>query len=98
MSRDEGFTALAAAAMMLSAVLLVACLISPPKDARAQEPGRARAPGYPAVEDVPPRPEKPAMTTDEQLKLKKDLAAARDRQATKGTTKGKSSGAGAAKP
>jgi hypothetical protein len=97
MSRDEGFTALAAAAMMLSAVLLVACLISPPKDARAQEPGRARAPGYPAVEDVPPRPEKPAMTTDEQLKLKKDLAAARDRQGPKGE-KGKSSGAGAAKP
>jgi hypothetical protein len=94
MSRDERFTALAAAEIMFSAVLLLACLISVSTDARAQEPGRVRAPGYPAVEDVPPRPEKPAMTTDEQLKLKKDLAAARDRQ----THKGKSSGAGAAKP
>ena len=37
------------------------------------------------------------MTTDEQLKLKKDLAAARDRQGPKGK-KGTSSGAGAAKP
>jgi hypothetical protein len=94
MPPDERFTALAAAAIMLSAVLLVACLISASTDARAQESGRVRAPGYPAVEDVPPRPEKPAMTTDEQSKLKKDLAAARDRQ----VPKGKSSGAGAAKP
>ena len=84
--------------IMLSAVLLGAGLFSAPTGARAQEAGRVRAPAYLAVEDVPPRPEKPAMTTDEQLKLKKDLAAARDRQATKGTTKGKSSGAGAAKP
>jgi hypothetical protein len=81
------------AAITLSVVLLGACLISAPTNAQAEEPGHVRAPGYPAVEDVPPRPEKPAMTTDEQLKLKKDLAAARDRQAPKG----KSSGTGAAR-
>jgi hypothetical protein len=33
------------------------------------------------VEDVPPRPEKPAMTAAEQLKLKNELTTARDRQA-----------------
>ena len=82
------------AAAALSILLLVACLISIPMDARAQEPGRAKATGFPAVEDVPPRPERPAMTTDEQARLKKELAAARDRQ----TPKGKPSGTGAARP
>jgi hypothetical protein len=42
------------------------------------------------VEDVLPRPEKLATTADEQLKLKKELSAARHRQAPKGK-----SGAGA---
>ena len=84
---------MAAAALPLSILLLGACLISIPMDARAQEPGRVKTTGYPAVEDVPPRPEKPAMTADEQLKLKKELGAARDRQ----TSKGKSSGTGAAR-
>jgi hypothetical protein len=63
-------------------------------DARAQEPGRVKSTGFPAVGDVPPRPENPAMTTDEQAKLKKELAAARDRQ----TPKGKPSGAARAEP
>jgi len=36
---------------------------------------------YMALEDLPPKPEKPAMTVDEQSKLKKELIAARDRQA-----------------
>ena len=31
---------------------------------------------------VPPKPEKPAMTADERSKLKKELIAARDRQAS----------------
>jgi hypothetical protein len=48
--------------------------------ARAEEPARPKPTGYPAVEDVPPRPEKPAMTAEEQSKLKKELNAARDRQ------------------
>jgi hypothetical protein len=80
--------------MSLSMLLHVACLISIPMDARAQEPGHVKSTGFPAVEDVPPRPEKPAMTTDEQAKLKKELAAARDRQ----TPKSKPSGTGAARP
>jgi hypothetical protein len=35
---------------------------------------------YLPVEDLPPKREKPAMTADEQAKLKKDLIQARDRQ------------------
>jgi hypothetical protein len=46
--------------------------------------GRAEAPlsqrKYLPVEDLPPKREKPAMTTDEQAKLKKELIKARDRQ------------------
>ena len=64
-----------------------------PLGARAEEPGRPKTTGYPAVEDVPPRPEKPAMTADELSKLKKELNAARDHQAPKGK-----SGVGAGQP
>src|SRR5438309_4890923 len=78
MPNDGRFTALAASAILLSIVSLA------PRDARAEEPGRPKTTGYPAVEDVPPRPAKPAMTADEQLKLKKELSATRDRQAPKG--------------
>jgi hypothetical protein len=93
MSPTGRFAGLAAAAAALSVLLLVVYPISTPMAARAEEPGRVKATGYPAVEDVPPRPEKPAMTAEEQLKLKKELGAARDRQ----TSKGKSSGTGAAR-
>jgi len=50
-------------------------------DARAEATDHPKTTGYPAVEDVPPRPDKPAMTADEQLKLKKELIAVRERQA-----------------
>ena len=86
MSKDGRFTPLAAAAVLLSVLSLT--LVG----ARAGEQGRPKTTGYPAVEDVPPRPEKPAMTADEQLKLKKELTATRDRQVHKGK-----SGAGAAR-
>jgi hypothetical protein len=77
------------AALAASAILLSLSAVSrAPLDARAEEAGRQNATGYPAVEDVPPRPEKPAMTADEQLKLKKELSAARDRQAPKGKASG----------
>ena len=76
------FTVLAASARLLSVVSLA------PLDARAEEPGRPKTTGYPAVEDVPPRPEKPAMTADEQLKLKKELSAARDRRTAAGKVRG----------
>lgn len=89
MPQDRKLTALAAGALCM--VALVAWASS---DARAQASARPKPNGYPSVEDVPPRPEKPAMTAEEQLKLKKELGAARDRQAPKG----KSPGAGAAKP
>ena len=78
MPNDGRFTVLAASAILLSVVSLV------PLSSRAEEPGRPKTTGYPAVEDVPPRPEKPAMTADEQLKLKKELSATRDRRAPKG--------------
>lgn len=35
---------------------------------------------YPAVHDMPPPRETPAMTEEQQVKLEKDLEAARDRQ------------------
>ncbi len=89
MSKGGRFTALAALAMLLSVVSVG----SP--GALAEGPGRPKTRGYLAVEDVPPRPEKPAMTADELVKLKKDLAAKRD-QALKGKS---GAGAGqAAKP
>jgi hypothetical protein len=71
---SKGGRPLAASAMLLSVVSLA------PLGARAEEPGRPKTTGYPDVEDVPPRPEKPAMTADELAKLKKDLSIARDRQ------------------
>ncbi len=69
--------ALAASAILLSVVSLG------PLGARAEEPG-PKTTGYPSLEDVPPRPEKPAMTADELSKLKKELNATRDRQGPKG--------------
>ncbi len=81
--------ALAASAMLL----LVTSLL--PLASRAEETARQKTTGYPAVEDVPPRPDKPAMTADEQSKLRKELSAARDRQVPKEvpkeTSKGKAS-------
>lgn len=86
------FIAFAASATMLSAVSLL------PLASQAEETARPKTTGYPAVEDVPPRPDKPAMTADEQSKLKKELSTARDRQ-PKGSTAGKAStGAAPAKP
>jgi hypothetical protein len=82
MSKGGKFIALAASAILLSVVSLV------PLSSRAEEPGRPKTTGYPAVEDAPPRAEKPAMTADELLKLKKELSAARDRQAPKGKAGG----------
>jgi hypothetical protein len=82
MPDDGRYTALAASAILLSVVSVVSL------SSRAEEPGRSKAMGYPAVEDVPPRPENPAMTADEQLKLKKELSAERDRQAPKGNARG----------
>jgi hypothetical protein len=91
------FVAFVASAILLSVISLL------PLASRAEETARPKTTGYPAVEDVPPRPDKPAMTNDEQSKLKKELSAARDRQEThqapKQTPKGKASaGTTPAKP
>jgi hypothetical protein len=75
MSQGARLIALAASAILLSLVSSV------PLSSRAAEPGHPKITGYPDVEDVPPRPEKPAMTADELSRLKKDLSATRDRQA-----------------
>jgi hypothetical protein len=53
-------------------------------DARAEAPAPPKTSVYLPVEDLPPQREKPAMTTDERLKLQKELIAARDRQASDG--------------
>ena len=77
MPNDGRFTALAASAILLSVVALA------PLRTLAEEPGHPKTTGYPAMQDVPRR-EKPAMTANEQLKLKKELSATRDRQAPGG--------------
>jgi hypothetical protein len=82
MPTDGRSTALAASTILLCVVSLA------PFDARAEEPGRPKTTGYPAVQDVPPRPEKPAMTADELSKLKKELSAARDRHTAAGKARG----------
>ena len=70
----------AAGAVLLLGLSLGGCASSNSSlmDAHAE----ATTPGqkYLPVEDLPPKPEKPAMTADEQSKLKKQLIDARDRQ------------------
>ena len=70
MSKNGKTTSLVAAALLLSGLSLVGDATT---DARAES-------AYPNVEAPPPRRDKPAMTVDEQSKLKKELNDARDRQ------------------
>jgi hypothetical protein len=82
---------LAAATMLLYCLPLVGCATSTGSsmmDARAESPARPKTSGYPAVQDLPPKREKPAMTADERLKLQKELIAARDRRVPIGKAKG----------
>jgi hypothetical protein len=60
--------------------LLLSIAGTPTLGARAQHPAPPK--DYLPVEVTPPGPAVPAMTQNEQSKLKTDLAAARDRQAT----------------
>ena len=91
-SNERKISAFATAALVLSSLSLGGCATSTAgsslMDARAEQPGHPKTTGYPAVEDVPPRPEKPAMTADERSKLQKELIAARDRQASDGKARG----------
>jgi hypothetical protein len=50
-------------------------------DARAEAPMPPKTSAYLPVEDLPPPREMSVMTQDERSKLKKELIAARDRQA-----------------
>ena len=89
MSKDRKVTALAAAALLMSSLSLAGCATSNAgsslMDARAEAPAPPSA--YLPVHDVPPKRDKPAMTAEEQSKLKKELTAARDRQARPQPTK-----------
>jgi hypothetical protein len=78
---NKQITALAAGALLLLSLSLGGCATS--NAGSSLEGAKAEAPAriYPAVEDPPPKREKPAMTPDERLKLQKELIAARDRQA-----------------
>jgi hypothetical protein len=69
---------LAAAAVLLSGLWLGMCA-----DARAEATTAPKQSTYPRVQDSPAARDKPAMTADEQAKLKKDLINARDRQSSK---------------
>ena len=57
-------------------------------DARAQAPAPPKTSAYLPVEDLPPERDERAMTPDERLKLKKELIAARDRQAASAKAQG----------
>jgi hypothetical protein len=92
MSKDGKVTALVAAALLLSNLSLGGCTTSTAgsslMDARAEAPALPKTSVYLPVEDLPPKREKPAMTSDERAKLEKELIAARDRQASDGKPRG----------
>jgi len=67
---------------------------SSPMDARAEAPVSPKTSAYLPVEDLPPKREMPTMTSDERLKLQKELIAARDRQ----LAAAKAQGAASAEP
>jgi hypothetical protein len=56
--------------------------------AEAPMPSSSRTSGYLPVEDLPPARDQAAMTLTEQTKLKKELLAARDRQAVAAKSQG----------
>jgi hypothetical protein len=87
MSGNRKTTALAAAALLLSALALGGCsssiadlpLVGTPADA-PQRPKEAG--GYLPVHDLPPDRGEAALAPAEQAKIEKELIAARDRQAS----------------
>jgi hypothetical protein len=75
MLRNGKTTSLTAAALLLWALVI--------STARAESTAVPKQSAYPQVQDPPSDREKPAMTADEQAKLKKELIDARDRQTSK---------------
>jgi hypothetical protein len=73
------------AVLLLMSVPLGGCITSSANsslmDARAEAPKLSASPSYMPVEEVPSDRKTPALTVDEQSKLKKELTAVRDRQA-----------------
>jgi hypothetical protein len=102
LSSDGKVTALAAVALLLSSLSLGGCATSNAgsslMDARAEAPALPKTSVYLPVEDLPPKPEKPAMTADERSKLKKELIAARDRHSAAGKARGGAARVEPAKP
>jgi hypothetical protein len=92
MSADRNIRALAWGALLLSALALGGCatsiaelpLVGNPADAPTA-PKEAGA--YLPVEDLPPNRDEAAMAPAERAKLKAELLAARDRQASVAATK-----------
>jgi hypothetical protein len=86
--------------LLLLGLSLGGCVTTDPgssvMDARAEAPAPAHV--YPPVEVAPAGPDAPAMTTDQQAKLKKDLLDARSRQAERAKARNGPSQPGAAKP
>jgi hypothetical protein len=87
LSSDGKVTALAAAALLLSSLSLGGCATSNAgsslMDARAEAPAPPKTSVHLPVEDLPAKRDKATMTADERSKLKKELIAARDRQAAR---------------
>lgn len=83
-------TGLAAGALLLSVLSLGGCATSTAgsslMNAHAEAPAPPKTGGYLPVEVLPP--DREIMTAAERLKLKKDLTAARDRQAAAVKTQG----------
>ena len=84
---DRKISALAVGLLLLSALPLGGCATSiaemPIAGTPADAPARSKdAGGYLPVHDLPPDREQAEMTPAEQAKALKELAAARDRQAT----------------
>jgi hypothetical protein len=67
-------------------------------DAHAEALAPAKTNRYLPVEDLPPARDQAAMSRDEQVKLKKELLAARDRQAVAAKAQGEIPAAQYAKP
>jgi hypothetical protein len=87
MTADRTLRAFVTAALLLSALALGGCAVSiadlPLVGTPSDAPGRPKEAGsYLPVHDLPPDREQAALPLDERAKIQKELAAARDRQAS----------------
>ena len=92
MSGNRKNTALVWGALLTSALALGGCSMSiadlPLVGTPADAPGRSKeAGGYLPVEDLPPNRDEAAIAPAEQAKIKAELLAARDRQASAAAAK-----------